>query len=71
MALSEELPLYRDTYRLLNNLLILTQDFPRFFRYSMGSRMVDLTLDMLSLIYKADSRLRAGNNITNAELASK
>ena len=39
MALSEELPLYRDTYRLLNNLLILTQDFPRFFRYSMGSRM--------------------------------
>lgn len=44
MALSEELPLYRDTYRLLNNLLILTQDFPRFFRYSMGSRMVDLTL---------------------------
>ena len=55
MALSEELPLYRDTYRLLNNLLILTQDFPRFFRYSMGSRMVDLTLDMLSLIYKANS----------------
>jgi len=48
MALSEELPLYRDTYRLLNNLLILTQDFPRFFRYSMGSRM-------LSLIYKANS----------------
>ena len=49
MALSEDLPLYRDTYRLLNNLLALTQDFPRFFRYSMGSRMVDLTLDMLSL----------------------
>lgn len=55
MALSEDLPLYRDTYRLLNNLLVLTQDFPRFFRYSMGSRMVDLTLDMLSLIYKANS----------------
>ena len=55
MALSEDLPLYRDTYRLLNNLLVLTQEFPRFFRYSMGSRMVDLTLDMLSLIYKANS----------------
>lgn len=27
MALSEELPLYRDTYRLLNNLLILTRGF--------------------------------------------
>ena len=42
MALSEELPLYRDTYRLLNDLLLLSQEFPRFFRYSMGSRMVDL-----------------------------
>ena len=58
MALSEELPLYRDTYRLLNNLLILTQDFPRFFRYSMGSRMVDLTLDMLSLIYKRTAAMK-------------
>lgn len=53
--MSEELPLYRDTYRLLNNLLVLTKEFPRFFRYSMGSRMVDLTLDILSLIYKANS----------------
>lgn len=42
MALSEDLPLYRDTYRLLNNLLLLSREFPRFFRYSMGSRMVDL-----------------------------
>ena len=47
-----------NSLRLLNlpeTVLILTQDFPRFFRYSMGSRMVDLTLDMLSLIYKANS----------------
>ena len=36
MALSEELPLYRDTYRLLNNLLILTQDFPRFLPLQYG-----------------------------------
>ena len=39
MALSEDLPLYRDTYRLLNNLLLLSQEFPRFFRYSMGFSM--------------------------------
>lgn len=55
MALSEDLPLHRDTYRLLNNLLVLTQEFPRFFRYSIGNRMVDLNLDMLSLIYRANS----------------
>ena len=35
--------------------ILFFTDFPRFFRYSMGSRMVDLTLDMLSLIYKANS----------------
>lgn len=64
MALSEDLPLYRDTYRLLNNLLALTQDFPRFFRYSMGSRMVDLTLDMLSLIYKANSSYEKVGKLT-------
>ena len=38
MALSEELPLYRDIYRLLSSLSVLTQDFPRFFRYGMGSK---------------------------------
>lgn len=56
MALSEDLPLYRDTYRLLNDLLRLVQNtFPRFFRYTVGNRMVDLNLDMLSLIYRANS----------------
>lgn len=55
MALSEDLPLYRDTYRLLNELLRLVQNtFPRFARYSLGNRMVDLNLDMLSLIYRAN-----------------
>lgn len=55
MALSEELYIYKDTYYLLNMLLPLTQSFPRFYRYGLGSRMVDLNLDMLSLIYKANS----------------
>jgi len=55
MALSEELPLYKDCFDLLNKLLRLTKDFPRFFRYSMGNRMVELNLDMLSMIYRANS----------------
>lgn len=55
MALSEDLPLYRDTLRLLDLLIPLAQGFPRFFRYNMGNRMIELNLDMLSLIYKANS----------------
>lgn len=54
MGLSEHLPIYRDTYRLLNMLLPLTQGFPRFYRYSVGIRMVDLNLDMLSLVFRAN-----------------
>lgn len=55
MALTEELPIYRATYRLLNMLIRATQDFPRFYKYSLGTRMVDVCLDMSMLIYKANS----------------
>ncbi|MEY8611615.1 hypothetical protein AALM74_20855 [Parabacteroides segnis] len=48
MALSEDLPLYRDTLRLLNLLNPLSQGFLRFFRYNMGNRMIELNLDRLS-----------------------
>lgn len=55
MALTEELPIYRATYRLLNMLIRTTQDFPRFYRYSLGTRMVGICLDMSMLLYKANS----------------
>lgn len=55
MGLSENLPIYRATCRLLNLLIPLTQSFPRFFRYSVGVRMVDLNLDMVSLVFRANS----------------
>lgn len=55
MALTEELPIYRATYRLLNMLIRATQDFPRYYKYSLGTRMVDVCLDMSMLLYKANS----------------
>ena len=53
--LTEELPIYRATYRLLNMLIRATQDFPRYYKYSLGTRMVDVCLDMSILLYKANS----------------
>jgi len=47
MATSEELPLYKDCLSLLNRIIPLTKDFPRFFRYGIGLRMVDLNLEMI------------------------
>jgi len=55
MAISEELPLYKDCLALLNRIIQLTKDFPRFFRYGIGSWIVDLNLEMISLIYQVNS----------------
>ena len=49
------MPLYRDSYRLLNQVIVLTQSFPRFFRFGLGVRMVDLCMDMISMIFRANS----------------
>ena len=40
---------------MLNLLIPLTQGFPRFVRYSVGNRMVDIGMDMVMLIYRANS----------------
>ena len=54
MALSEELPIYKTAYDLLEQLVDLATDVPKFLRYSMGTRMVDLCLDMLAQVYRAN-----------------
>ena len=56
MALSEELPIYKASYDLLEQLVDLAKDLPKFFRYSVGTRMVDLCLDMLAQIYRANMK---------------
>lgn len=54
MAKSEELPIYKAAYDLLEKLVDLSKELPKFFRYSMGTRMVDLCLDLLGQIYRAN-----------------
>ena len=55
MAQSEELPLYRDTFIMLGMVIEKVKDYPRFYRYTIGEKMVNIILDMLSLIYRANS----------------
>ena len=55
MALSQELPIYRDTMKLLSLTIEKTKCYPRFYRYTVGEKMVNINLDMLSLIYRANS----------------
>lgn len=56
MALSEDLPIYKASYDLLEHLVDLAKDLPKFFRYSIGTRMVDLCLDILAQIYRANMK---------------
>lgn len=56
MALSEELPVFKASYDLLEHLVDLAKDLPKFFRYSIGTRMVDLCLDILAQIYRANMK---------------
>lgn len=51
---SEQLDIYKAAYDLLERLTDLAKDLPKFFRYSLGTRMVDLNLDMLGLVYRAN-----------------
>ena len=56
------MPIFKDSYDLLERLTDLAKDLPKFFRYSIGTRMVDLCLDMIGRIYRANMSVegRAG-----------
>ncbi|MBQ4386606.1 MAG: four helix bundle protein [Prevotella sp.] len=71
MALSEELPIYKASYDLLEQLVDLAKDLPKFFRYSIGTRMVDLCLDMLALIYQANMDISQRQSALTALLISQ
>jgi hypothetical protein len=55
MALSHDLPIYLATMKLLSLTIEKTKCYPRFYRYTVGEKMVNSNLDMLSLIYRANS----------------
>jgi hypothetical protein len=47
MALSHELPIYRDTYKLILGLFELTQHFSKEYKYSLGQ---DIKRDAICLV---------------------
>lgn len=55
MALSEDLPIFRDTYQLLLLVLQLKNNLPRSHRYDLGTRMVTYCLNMAELVREANT----------------
>ena len=55
MSQSDHLPIYKDTFTMLGMVIERVKNYPRFYRYTIGEKMVNINLDMLSLIYRANS----------------
>lgn len=64
MALSEELPIFRASYDLLEKNIGLTKDLPRMLRYSIGDRLIDTNLQLLTEVYRANLQLEKTQAIT-------
>lgn len=54
MALTEQLPVYRDVYKLIQMVFAFTKDFPREYKYSLGQDMKHDALRLVRSIYRAN-----------------
>lgn len=54
MALAQSLKIYHDASRMLDMLYRQLEQFPRFYRYTIGERMVGLVIDILEQIIYAN-----------------
>jgi hypothetical protein len=56
MGLAEELPVYKKSYDLLLQLFELTNHFKREYKYTIGNTLKNEVLDLITLIFRANSR---------------
>lgn len=54
MALHTELPVYRDTYKLVLEIFVSTKSFPKKYKYSLGRDMERDVLVLMRCIYRAN-----------------
>lgn len=54
MALTEYLPVYKDTYKLIQMVFAFTKDFPREYKYSLGQDMKRDAIRLVRSIYRAN-----------------
>ncbi len=54
MALSEELPIYKDTYKLIQLIFQYTKEFSREYKYTLGQDMKRDSIKLVRSIYRAN-----------------
>lgn len=55
MAQYRHLPIYRLTYELLTRVMTVTKEFPREYKFTLGQKIKDEVIEMVILIYRANS----------------
>ncbi len=56
MAQYQHLPIYKATYDLLQRIMVATKAFPREYKYTLGQKLKDEAMDLVVLIYRANTR---------------
>ena len=57
MSFYDELPVYKATYDLLLEMFWFTKDFSKEYKYTVGESLKKETVELITLIYRANSRL--------------
>jgi hypothetical protein len=57
MAQYDELPVYKATYDLLLEMFRFTKDFNKEYKYMVGESLKKETIELITLIYRANSRV--------------
>jgi hypothetical protein len=55
MAQYQHLPIYKQTYDVLLRTMIATKDFPREYKYTLGQKIKDELIELVVMIYRANS----------------
>ena len=56
MSLHQELPVYKASYDLLMEIFSFTKEFSKEYKYTVGESLKKETIELLTLIYRANSR---------------
>jgi hypothetical protein len=66
MGLHQELPVYKACYDLLIEIFQFTKEFSKDYKYTVGESLKKETIELLTLIYRANSRKDKGDVLQEA-----
>jgi len=68
MSRFEHLPLYRKTYLLMKEIYLITKQFPKEYKYSLGEEILNKSWKLLDLIIETNSATEKYNKISELSL---